>query len=679
MSNDKPTVENIDDINAKMAQRSSYDAKLDPEKHTEQAMAYDPTVERKLRLKIDLMIVPTVALLYLFCFIDRANIGNARIAGLEKDLGMAGYDYNGTLSVFYVSYILFEIPANILCKVMGPGWFLPLTTLLFGICSVGTAFVHTVPQLMAVRFLLGIFEAGMLPGIAYYLSRWYRRSELAFRLSLYIVMAPLAGAFGGLLASAILRLDSFGSVHTWRMIFAIEGIITIGLALIGFITLTDRPASARWLTEAEKDLAETRVRSERVGQTQVLDKMDTKKLRRGIFAPVTLATSFVFLLNNVTVQGLAFFLPTIVRGIYPTATVQRQQLFTVPPYVVGAFFTVLLPLLSWRLDRRQIFFMMSAPLAMVGYIMFLASKDLSVRYGATFLITSAVFALGALTNAQVAANVVSDTARSAAIGTNVMFGNVGGLISTWAFLPWDAPNYPIGNGLNLATCSMILITSTLTLFWMKRDNRRRAARNVEAELQGLSRQEERGDQLRRLAEIQQLENQHGRNARAEAIATILLSESGLHPIEQVKLHHMLAGSPRDYLYHVRQCLIKVDEIIRICNEDGVSSADWPQQCALVAHTDFQSQGSSIGPPPSSDLAGKDDTVSVAPSLVDSQATTWSPSAPPVPEGQKTGQDVPASSEGMSKRASANLQLQGSPSDEFLQFYQEVLEEYPELV
>ncbi|KAK1446635.1 major facilitator superfamily transporter [Colletotrichum cuscutae] len=490
MSNDKPTVENIDDINAKMAQRSSYDAKLDPEKHTEQSLAYDPTVERKLRLKIDLMIVPTVALLYLFCFIDRANIGNARIAGLEKDLGMAGYDYNGTLSVFYISYILFEIPANILCKVMGPGWFLPLTTLLFGICSVGTAFVHTVPQLMAVRFLLGIFEAGMLPGIAYYLSRWYRRSELAFRLSLYIVMAPLAGAFGGLLASAILRLDGFGSIHTWRMIFAIEGIITIGLALIGFITLTDRPASARWLTEAEKDLAETRVRSERVGQTQVLDKMDTKKLRRGIFAPLTLATSFVFLLNNVTVQGLAFFLPTIVRGIYPTATVQRQQLFTVPPYVVGAFFTVLLPLLSWRLDRRQIFFMMSAPLAMIGYIMFLASKDLSVRYGATFLITSAVFALGALTNAQVAANVVSDTARSAAIGTNVMFGNVGGLISTWAFLPWDAPNYPIGNGLNLATCSMILITSTLTLFWMKRDNRRREARNVEAELQGLSRQEE---------------------------------------------------------------------------------------------------------------------------------------------------------------------------------------------
>lgn len=153
----------------------------------------------------------------------------------------------------------------------------------------------------------------MLPGIAYYLSRWYRRSELAFRLSLYIVMAPLAGAFGGLLASGILTLDSVGSLQTWRMIFVIEGIITCGLALISFVTLTDRPATARWLSAEERELAIARVKSERVGATEVLDKMDTKKLLAGIFNPVTLGTSMIFLLNNITVQGLAFFLPTIVR------------------------------------------------------------------------------------------------------------------------------------------------------------------------------------------------------------------------------------------------------------------------------------------------------------------------------------------------------------------------------
>ncbi|KAG7086116.1 hypothetical protein E1B28_003630 [Marasmius oreades] len=447
----------------------------------------DSQAEAKLRMKIDWMIIPPVSLMYLFCFIDRANIGNARLAGFEKDLGLQGNDYNAILSIFYISYIIFEIPSNVICKKIGPGWFIPGITLLFGVTSIGTAFVHNMAAASGVRFLLGVFEAGMVPGIAYYMSRWYRRSELTFRLALYIVMAPLAGAFGGLLASGILNLSHFGSLQRWRMIFAIEGIITCGLALLGFITLTDRPETARWLSEEEKKLAILRIKSERVGQTEVLDKLDAKKLLRGIFNPVTLGVSLVFLLNNVTVQGLAFFLPTIVKTIYPTKSVIYQQLHTVPPYVVGGFFTILFPLLSWKFDRRQIFFIIPAPLMVIGYIMFLASKDPQVRYGATFLIASGAFSFGALTNAQVSANVVSDTARASAIGTNMMFGNIGGLISTWSFLPFDAPDFKIGNGLNLATSSTIIVVSTAILFWMWADNKKRNAKKVDikAELEGL--------------------------------------------------------------------------------------------------------------------------------------------------------------------------------------------------
>jgi MFS family permease len=151
---------------------------------------------------------------------------------LEKDLGLTGYGYNAVLSVFYISYILFEIPSNIMCKWIGPGWFIPASSLGFGVVSLLTAYVHNFSQAAGVRFLLGVFEAGLMPGIAYYLSRWYRRSELTFRLSLYIVMAPMAGAFGGLLASGILTLDHFGGLQGWRMIFAVEGIITIGVSVI---------------------------------------------------------------------------------------------------------------------------------------------------------------------------------------------------------------------------------------------------------------------------------------------------------------------------------------------------------------------------------------------------------------------------------------------------------------
>lgn len=331
--------------------------------------------------------------------------------------------------------------------------------------------------MLACKGLLGLIEEKLT------------RFTLGFRLSLYVVMVPLAGAFGGLLASAILKLPSFGRLTEWRMIFAIEGIVTVGIALLAFITLTDRPETARWLTEEEKELATARVKSERVSQTALLDTYSHKKAWLGIWNPVVIATSWVFLLCNITVQGLAFFLPTIVSSIYPDHTVIQTQLATVPPYIVGAVFTLILPALSSKMDKRQIFIILTAPLVMVGFLMFLASSDGKVRYAATFLIASSTFAVGPLTNAQVSAEVISDTSRSMSLATNMMFGNVGGLVATWSYIKWDAPDYKIGNGLNLAAAGAILICGILTLWWIKWDNKRRDKRNVDQELAGLSQEE----------------------------------------------------------------------------------------------------------------------------------------------------------------------------------------------
>jgi MFS family permease len=136
---------------------------------------------------------------------------------------MFGYDYNLAITIFYISYILFEIPLNAICKWVGPGWFIPFSCLGFAVCTIITGFVSDFPSFCGIRFMLGVFESASVPAISYYLSRWYRRSELTFRISLFIVAASLSGAFGGLLASAILTLDRVGSITSWRMIFVIEG------------------------------------------------------------------------------------------------------------------------------------------------------------------------------------------------------------------------------------------------------------------------------------------------------------------------------------------------------------------------------------------------------------------------------------------------------------------------
>ncbi|KIW86568.1 hypothetical protein Z517_01966 [Fonsecaea pedrosoi CBS 271.37] len=465
---------------------ASFDVEKAPEVEVQSDIFYpvqdrqddDAEAEARLRTKIDFYVVPTVAILYLFCFIDRANIGNARLAGFEDDLGLHDYDYNKVLTVFYVGYVVFEMPASFACKFFGPGWFLPTTTFGFGVFSLLTGFCTNIKSVSSVRFLLGVCEAGMLPGIAYYLSRWYRRRELVFRLSLYIVMTPLAGAFGGLLASAILTLDHMGSLRTWRMIFVLEGTITCGLGLLSFFTLTDRPETARWLTVEEKDLAIARVKSERPSSTSVLDGFNKDKLLRGILSPVTLTTAIIFGLGNITAQGLAFFAPTIVKSIYPHHSVVSQQLHTVPPYIVGASFVLILPYLSWKTGRYLVYYIVALPFTICGFAIFLGTQNANARYGATFLVASSAFLFGALSNALISANVISDTSRSAAIGTNVLLGNIGGLIATWSYLPFDGPNYPIGNGLNLAAISSCLVLSVLLLIWMQRDNIKRSTQKT---------------------------------------------------------------------------------------------------------------------------------------------------------------------------------------------------------
>ncbi|KAL5606530.1 uncharacterized protein BROUX77_003723 [Berkeleyomyces rouxiae] len=408
---------------------------------------------------------------------------------MDKDLKMKNYDFNIILTCFCISYSVFQIPSNILCKHFGPGWYIPAITIAFGFLSVCTAWVKTVPQACGVRFLLGIFEAGMFPGIAYYLSRWYRSSELTFRLGLYVVTAPLAGAFGGLFASGILSMDSFGSLHNWRMLFAIEGILTCTVGVVAFFTMTDRPETARWLTAEEKELVNARLMAERLDKTAVLDKMSTSKLIGGMKNPVTISTSLIFLLDNVTVQGIVFFIPTIVRGLYPGSSTVAIQLRTVPPYIAGAVFTLVFSYISWKINRRQVLLILACPLIMVGYAMFLGSTDNQVRYGATFFVCSSTFAFGSLTNSMVSANVVSDTARTSAIALNVMTGNLGGLISTWSYLQSDAPDYPIGNGINMGTSTAMFLLSIFTLWWINTDNKKRDARNLDAELAGRSQEE----------------------------------------------------------------------------------------------------------------------------------------------------------------------------------------------
>ena len=170
----------------------------------------DPALDRAITRKFDLHIVPWLFGLWLLAFIDRSNIGNARIDGLADDLKLDGDKFNIALTIFYVPYICIDVPSNWFLKYVGAGYYLPSLMLAWGLVGMCIGFVKSYEGLLAARFFLGLCEGGLLGGMVLYLSMFYRRHEMIFRLGLFYCAAPLSGAFGGLLATGLAEIRHGG-------------------------------------------------------------------------------------------------------------------------------------------------------------------------------------------------------------------------------------------------------------------------------------------------------------------------------------------------------------------------------------------------------------------------------------------------------------------------------------
>lgn len=170
----------------------------------------DAATEKKLLWKVDLRVLPPLLILFLLSILDRINIGNAKILGMTTELHMQGQDFNIALFIFFIPYILLEVPSNIIIKKVAPSTWLCTIVFLWGVCTIGQGLVRSFAGLVAMRFLLGVFEAGLVPGSVYLISMWYERFELQWRLSIFFSASIIAAAFGGLFAYALTNMDGVG-------------------------------------------------------------------------------------------------------------------------------------------------------------------------------------------------------------------------------------------------------------------------------------------------------------------------------------------------------------------------------------------------------------------------------------------------------------------------------------
>lgn len=274
---------------------------------------------------------------------------------------------------------------------MGAKYFLPLLVVTFGFISIFTAFVTNYAGLIACRFFLGVAEGGMMPGIAFYLSCFYRRSELMFRIGIFISGAALAGAFGGLLAAGLSSIPRWGMTSTplygWRNIFFFEGIITVILAGFSIFLLPSRPDQSKFLSPRDQYIALERINREH--QESAQSKTTLKDVKVGLCNVNNIICGLGFLFATISAQSLSLFMPTILRALGWTAL--KTQFYTVPPYVVACAWTLISSKISDKMKRRGVFAAFNAAISMTGYCIIVTAHSNTIKYLGVFFAASGSF------------------------------------------------------------------------------------------------------------------------------------------------------------------------------------------------------------------------------------------------------------------------------------------------
>lgn len=355
-----------------------------------------------------------------------------------------------------------------------PSIYLSSLMFVWGIVNMCMGFVHSYGALVALRFLLGAFEAGVLPGIIYVTSMYYKRHEFQKRMSFFFCSTLIGGAFGGLLAYAIARLGGDKGMSAWRWIFIIEGAITAFLALLAVFVIADWPEQARFLSAEEKDLLRRRLAAD-TGDECRMDTLNGFAYRR-IFRDWKIwLAALMYMGIGTTGYAGTFFMPTILLEFGWVA--KEAQVQTIPVYVLSAGVMIISAWLSDRTRHRYSFVVAGACISTIGYAMLLEQTGHSrdYKFAAVFLINAGGYIATPICLAWLQNNLSGHWKRAFGSGIQVMLGNVAGIIGANIFLTNESPLYKTGYGTALGMMWVGTLAATAMFVLMWRENRKRAA------------------------------------------------------------------------------------------------------------------------------------------------------------------------------------------------------------
>jgi sugar phosphate permease len=330
--------------------------------------------------RLNWRLLPFLLACYMFAYMDRVNVGFAKLQ-MQSDLGFSDAAYGVGAGIFFLGYVLFELPSNLLLPRVGARKTFSRILVLWGITSACMLFVRNVPMFYGMRFLLGVFEAGFAPGMIYYLSCWYGPTRMARAIAIVFIAGPVGGIVGGPLSGWLMStLSGVAGLSGWQWMFLVEGLPCIVLGILTLFVLSNRPADADWLSAEEKRLLERET-----GSAAARDH-SFKAVARN---PRVYVLALAYFCIIFPIYAISFWLPTLLKCQGVTDTVKLGW-YAAIPYVAAAFGMYFAGRRSDRVGERR--YHCAVP-AFIGAILLVASIFADGHFGATLVLLTLATAM----------------------------------------------------------------------------------------------------------------------------------------------------------------------------------------------------------------------------------------------------------------------------------------------
>ena len=320
-------------------------------------------VQERTIKKVMWRLLPFVLICYIIAQIDRINIGFAALE-MNAELALSAEVFGLLSGIFFIGYFLFEVPSNMILHKVGARLWIARIMITWGLITVLTGFAQSATHLYILRFLLGVAEAGFMPGILLYLTYWFRKRERAIATSIFLLAIPIASIIGSPLSTWIMDVVHWGGLSGWRWMFILEGLPAVLLGIVVLFYLTNRPKEAKWLTEEESNWLEGELDQERY-EASLVNKARKRDMIRD---PRVWLLTLLYFTNYTAMFGLSFWLPSIINSLAENVSSNLQiGWLAMIPALVGIPSNLILAYIASKNQSHRQMLILSFAVAVVGF------------------------------------------------------------------------------------------------------------------------------------------------------------------------------------------------------------------------------------------------------------------------------------------------------------------------